>query len=102
MKLTRAFAPQSRSIGSPEASAEIGAYIALRDIALSEAERASTEQNLHRLDLANDFVASCLKQARSPYEAQFLPQPDAARERKRCEAVKSRIAQLRANLAHAA
>jgi hypothetical protein len=75
---------------------EINAYIAIRDNLFAEAEETATNAILHRLCLANDFVQSCLKPARSPYEIQFLPEQDADRERKRCAAIRARIAQLRA------
>ena len=78
------------------ATNEINAYIAIRDNLLAEAEETATNAILRRLSLANDFVESCLKSTRSPYEMQFLPEPDADRERKRCAAIKARIAQLRA------
>ena len=77
---------------------EINAYVAIRDIALAEAEKDPTSVNLERVRIANDFVENCLKPARSPYEAQHLPKPDAARERGRCQAVKVRISLLRAHL----
>src|SRR5438105_4107184 len=41
------------------------------------------------------MLKGCLPPARSPYDAQYLPETDAVRERKRCEAVRNRIAQLR-------
>ena len=75
---------------------EINAYIAIRDNLLAEAEETATNAILRRLCLANDFVQACLKPRGSPYEMQFLPEPDADRERKRCAAIKTRIVQLRA------
>lgn len=92
----------ARSGSSEQALAEIGAYIAIRERLLADAERTRTESMLDRAELANEFVASCVKPARSPYDAQHLPEADAARERKRCETVKVRIERLRAKLAHAA
>ena len=94
--------PQQRSATATEPVAlkyaieEINAYIAIRDNLLGEAEETTTSANLRRLCLANDFVESCLKPARSPYETQFLPESDADRERKRCAAISARISQLRA------
>lgn len=89
--------------GSPEqAFAEVGAYIAIRDRLLADAEKSGTESMLDRAEMANDFVASCLKPARSPYETQHLGETDAAPQRKRCHAVKVRIERLRAKLADAA
>ena len=64
---------------------EINAYVAIRDIALAEAEKEPSSVNLKRARIANDFVKNCLKPARPPYEAQHLPETDAARERGRCE-----------------
>ena len=81
--------------GSDYAVAEINAYIAIRDQLLEEAEKMHTTVELASAALVNDFVESCLKPARSPYEAQCLPEKDAIRERKRCEAVRIRIAELR-------
>jgi hypothetical protein len=85
-------------VASKYAIDEINAYIAIRDNLLSEAEATTTNAILRRLSLANDFVQSCLKRARSPYEAQSLPESDGARERERCEAVKIRIAELGAQI----
>jgi len=81
---------------SKQAVEEINAYIAIRNNLLAEAEETTTNAILRRLCLANDFVESCLKPVRSPYETQFLPEPDADRERKRCSAIRARISQLRA------
>jgi hypothetical protein len=83
------------AFGSAYSVAEINAYIAIRDQLLAEAEELHTSAKLASTALANDFVEGCLKPARSPYQAQCLPESDAVRERKRCEAVRSRIAQLR-------
>jgi hypothetical protein len=97
--------PQRRStkavdpFASQYAVDEIKAYIAIRDNWLAEAEASTTSANLRRLILANDFVQSCLKPARSPYKAQYLPERDADRERKRCAAVKIRIAELDTQIA---
>ena len=84
---------------SKYATAEISAYIAIRDNVLQEAEQAPTSKSLKRAETANDFVETCLKAPRSPYDAQYLPEPDAASERTRCAAAKMRIATLRAVLA---
>jgi hypothetical protein len=78
------------------AIAEINAYIAIRDELFVEAKRLRTRAKLDSVTIANDFVQSSLKPARVPYEAQCLPEPDAARERKRCEAVRNQVAELRA------
>ena|SRR5437870_5673620 len=86
----------SSAFGSVYSIAEIHAYIAIRDQLLSEAEEARTQAKLASTTLANDFVLGCLKPERSPYEAQCLPETDAVRERQRCEAIRERIAQLRA------
>ena len=77
---------------------EIQAYGVIRDLALAEAEKMTNTLNLERARIANDFVENSLKPARSPYEAQHLPEGDAARERQRCEAVKVRLALLRSHL----
>ena len=94
--------PQQRStkaVDSQYAVDEINAYIAIRDNLLAEAEATATSANLRRLSLANHVVQSCLKPARSPYEAQYLPERDADRERKRCAAIKIRIAELDTQIA---
>jgi hypothetical protein len=83
------------AFGSVYSAAEINAYIAIRDELLAEAEELHTRAKLAATELANDFVFGCLKPARSPYEAQYLPESDAIRERKRCETVRDRIAELR-------
>src|ERR1700681_3893186 len=75
---------------------EINAYVAIRDIALAEAEKEQISVNLERARIANDFVENCLKPARPPYEAQHLSETDAARERGRCQAVKVRLSLLSA------
>ena len=74
---------------------EINAYIAVRDVFLVEAEEVTTRATVDRLTIANDFVETCLRPTRSPYEAQCLAETDAIRERKRCVALKGRIAELR-------
>ena len=85
----------SPTFGSAYSVAEINAYIAIRDQLLAEAEEVRSKAKLASTALANDFVLGCLQAARSPYEAQCLPEIDAIRERKRCEAIRDRIAQLR-------
>jgi hypothetical protein len=80
---------------SKQAVEEINAYIAVRDVLLVEAEEVTTLAGLDRLTIANKFAETCLRPARSPYEAQCLAETDAIRERKRCAAVKVRIAELR-------
>ena len=77
---------------------EINAYAAIRDIALAEAERTTTQVNIERVKIANQFVENCLKPARPLYEAQHLPEADAVRERGRCQAVKVRLALLEAHM----
>jgi len=78
---------------------EIQAYATIRDLALAEAEKITNRLNLERARIANEFVETSLKPAKSPYEAQHLPEGDAARERQRCEAVKVRMSLLNAHLA---
>jgi hypothetical protein len=85
----------SSAFGSVYSIAEIHAYIAIRDQLLAEAEEQRTAAKLASAKLANDFVEGCLKPARSPYEAQCLPESDAVRERERCEALRNRIERLR-------
>jgi hypothetical protein len=90
----RAARTLSPTFGSAYSVVEINAYIAIRDQLLAEAEELHTRTKLASTALANDFVQGCLQLARAPYEAQCLPETDAVRERKRCEAVRNRIAQL--------
>ena len=97
---TSAAAPATPA--SEHAFAEIHAYIAIRDRLLAKAEQVRTESSLDRASDANEFVANCVKPARSPYEAQHLPEAEAARERSQCEAIRVRIKRLRNQLAHAA
>jgi hypothetical protein len=77
---------------------EIRAYATIRDIALAEAEKFTNSLNLERARIANEFVESALKPARTPYESQHLLEGDAAGERQRCEAVKVRLSLLHAHL----
>jgi hypothetical protein len=77
---------------------EIQAYATIRDLALAEAEKATNTLNLERARIANEFVENTLKPAKSPYEAQHLPEGEAARERQRCEAVKVRLSLLNAHM----
>ncbi|HXX41877.1 MAG TPA: hypothetical protein VEI58_06395 [Chthoniobacterales bacterium] len=79
------------------ATAEIYAYIAIRDELLAEAEELKTRAKIDGLMVANDFVSGCLKPVHPPYQAQSLSEMEAARERKRCDSVRDRIEQLRAN-----
>ena len=77
---------------------EISAYIAVRDQALADAERVTTRGTVDRALLANEFVESCLRPVRSPYQAQAMPEAMAADERTRCAAAKVRLAQLGSRL----
>jgi len=77
------------------ASDEIHAYLAARDLLLRDAEANTTESHLRRAWAANELAEVWLRPARSPYEAQSLPEAEAVRERLRCNAVKVRLAQLR-------
>jgi len=88
--------PQSPAAPAAErASVEIHSYLAARDLLLREADANPTELNLRRAGAANEFAESCLRPARSPYQAQALPEAEAARERLRCHVVKMRLAHLR-------
>ena len=75
--------------------AEIHAYISIRDRLLTEAEEVPNNSTLHRAWIANDVVQIFLKPARTPYEAQYLPEDEAHVERDRCETIKQRIGDLR-------
>ncbi len=81
------------------AAKEINAYIEIRDQLLDEAEKIRTPAKLDSVLIANDFVAGCLKAARSPYDMQCLPEAQAEEERKRCAAVSNRVAILRSSAA---
>jgi hypothetical protein len=88
--------PQSPAAPAAEwASVEIHSYLAARDLLLRETDANPTESNLRRTSAANEFAESCLRPARSPYQAQALPEAEAARERLRCHVVKMRLAHLR-------
>ena len=85
----------SATAATGAASSEIHAYLAARDLLLREAEANTTELHLSRAWAANELAEGWLRPARSPYEAQSLPEAEAIRERLRCNAVKVRLAQLR-------
>jgi hypothetical protein len=87
--------------GSRQASDEIHAYVAVRDMALAEATQRPSEMNLNRAFLANQLVQNSVRPAHSPYQGQCLPEGEAARERARCEAASARIAELRATAQYA-
>lgn len=89
--------PSSNKVSS-EAIEEINAYIAVRDQSLADAERVPTRGTVDRALLANEFVESCLRPVRTPYQAQALPEPTAVNERQRCAAAKARLAQLSARV----
>lgn len=97
-KQSRVPTEPSARLASDQAAREIDSYIAIRDSLLTEAKKTPTAANLNRLTIANDFVETCVKPARSPYEAQHLAEADATRERTRCAAVKELIAKLRAQI----
>jgi hypothetical protein len=78
---------------------EINSYLGVRDLLLGAAEEVTTESNLHRAWMANEFAENCLRPARSPYQGQCLLEGAAVRERQRCKTVKMRIAELRARIA---
>jgi hypothetical protein len=96
--LSRSGKKFSKAADSACAAAEINAYIAIRDELLAEAEELRTRAKLDSASVANDFVQNCLNPARRPYAAQYLPESDAARQRKRCDAVRNRIAKLLAGI----
>ena len=86
--------PSATPASSKHVIDEINAYIAIRDELLAEAEQIMTRAKIDSVTVANDFVATCLKPARPPYQAQCLAETDAVRESKRCETVKARIREL--------
>lgn len=79
-------------------SVEIHSYLAARDLLLREVDANPTEANLRRAWAANEFADNCLRPTHSPYQAQSLPEAEAARELMRCNAIKGRLTQLRAGL----
>lgn len=81
------------------ADAEINAYAAIRDLLLNDAEKTTSEETVRRVIAANDAVEACLLPLRSPYEAQFLSEIDATRERQRCLQARRRIGALQRKLA---
>jgi hypothetical protein len=90
--------PKQDRTGSKEARDEIQAYAAIRDLLLNDAEVTTTVESLRRARVANDFVETCLRPPRSPYEAQSLGQREAKRELERCCATRIRIAALEQKL----
>ncbi|MGI9114010.1 MAG: hypothetical protein DLM52_06680 [Chthoniobacterales bacterium] len=84
--------------GTKEARDEIYTYIAIRDLLLSDAEVTTTAESLRRAATANEFVETCLQPARTPYEAQYLGEIDAASERERCRESRQRLQALRVKL----
>ena len=87
---------QAERTASQHAHDEIGAYIAIRNILLADVEKSPTSEAIASLAAANDVVETCLRPACPPYQAQHLAETDAVRERKVCQKVKQRIAQLSA------
>jgi hypothetical protein len=97
-KTRRATWSSTRHAMSTYIADEVQAYATIRDLALAEAEKTTNRLNLERARIANEFVENCLKPARTPYEAQHLPEGKAVRERQRCKAVKVRLSLLHAHL----
>ena len=87
-------------IGSKEARDEIQAYAAIRNLLLSDAEVTASAESLRRAAIANEFVESCLRPPRSPWQAEYLEPREAACERQRCCAAKMRIAALQQKFSH--
>ena len=87
----------SKKTTSP-AVPEIRAYLAARNLLLREAEENTTESNLRRATAANEFAEECLREVRAPYQDQALSEAEAERERQHCQAVKMRLAELRARI----
>ncbi len=87
-------------VGSEKARDEIQAYAVIRDLLVSDAEVTTSVESLRRAAIANDFVESCLRLPRSPWQAEYLEPREAARERERCCAAKMRIAALQQRFSH--
>jgi hypothetical protein len=77
-----------------QTTAEINAYIAIRDHLLAEAQAVPTSATLNTASVANDFVELCLRTPPSIYAAETLAEMDVIHQRKRCEKVKQDIARL--------
>jgi hypothetical protein len=99
----RRVAPKRNCVPARDASQpardEINAFIAIRDILLADAEKSPTSKTIDSAATANAFVENCLRNGRSHYGGQSVPEPDAIRERKVCDEVKQRIGKLRAAVA---
>lgn len=95
MNPTKTASKSPATLSADCASVEIHSFLAARDLLFREADANTTYSNLRRACAANEFAESCLRPARSPYQAQSLPEEEAAGERLRCNAVKMRLAQLR-------
>ena len=78
--------------------AELHAFFAARNLILREAEENTTELNLRRAAAANDFAESCLPSEAWNGNRCTLSVAEAAQERKRCQAVRVRLAELRVRL----
>ena len=91
--------PSACAAGSKYIVDEINAYIAIRDGLLVEAEQLMTPAKIDSAAVANNFVFTCLKPARPPYQAQSLPKSQAAHEGRRCEKIRARLAKLSAQIA---
>ncbi len=89
------FRDHARPAAADCALVEIHSYLAARDLLLREAEAKPTEQNLRRALAANEIAENYLRPARSPYQTQSLSETEAVEERRRCQAVKQRLAELR-------
>jgi hypothetical protein len=100
-RTTHSAKPAARPAAPPDNRAvmeEIFSFIAVRDLLLAEAEELTTEASLHRVWMANEFAERCLEPSRPPYQAQSLPEAEALFERRRCKAVKLRLAELRSRV----
>lgn len=87
-------------VGSEKVRNEVQAYAVIRDLLVSEAEDNTSVKSLSRAAMANEFVESCLRPPRSPWQAEYLEPGEAARERERCDAAKMRIAALQHKFSH--
>src|SRR5256885_2352277 len=67
---------QAERTASQHAHDEIGAYIAIRNILLADAEKSPTSEAIASLAAANDVVETCLRPACPPYQAQHLAEID--------------------------
>jgi hypothetical protein len=81
--------------GPAYSSEELAAFVAARDLIVRQAEANTTELNLRRAAAANEFVAACIGSSVASDSSVLLTAGQKAREEKRCDSLKLRLAELR-------